>query len=234
MISSAVIKPTDMITIFGMTLPTNFVWVTVSFVVKALGSTPAMYLSLALLADILDHQEALHGKRTDGFSMMIYGAIMAGMTGLTTGVLNAVISATGYDVNALNTNTKMLESVQRAMPWVFIGAETICYLVIALAFIFMLVEKFGKFDHKAIEQDHQAAAEAEGREYVSALEKIRREEGEEAYEAELKKQADAAAAEQKKLDKLSNEQRAALEAKEEALLKEYNELRARNGRAAIE
>ena len=42
------------------------------------------------------------------------------------------------------------------------------------------------------------------------------------------------AAEQKKLDKLSNEQRAALEAKEEALLKEYNELRARNGRAAIE
>ena len=110
MISSAVIKPTDMITIFGMTLPTNFVWVTVSFVVKALGSTPAMYLSLALLADILDHQEALHGKRTDGFSMMIYGAIMAGMTGLTTGVLNAVISATGYDVNALNTNTKITHS----------------------------------------------------------------------------------------------------------------------------
>ena len=51
--------------------PHNFVIVTVSFIIKALGSTPAMYLQLALLADVYDHQEALHGFRTDGFSMTI-------------------------------------------------------------------------------------------------------------------------------------------------------------------
>ncbi len=216
--------------VIGLIKPDNFVVVTVSFVIKALGSTPAMYLSLALLADILDHQEALNGVRTDGFSMMIYGAIMAGMTGLTTGVLNAVLSATNYDVSTLNTNT----AIRAAMPWVFIGGETICYLVIGITFIFMLVEKFGKLDHKAIVQDQKAAAEAEGRAYITAEEKIRLEEGEEAYQAELKKQADAAAAEQKKLDKLSAEQRKALEEKDAALLTEYNELRKSHGRTPIE
>ncbi len=220
--------------VIGMIAPKNFVIVTISFVIKALGSTPAMYLSMALLADILDHQEALNGVRTDGFSMMIYGAIMAGMTGLTTGVLNAVISATGYDVNLLNTDAAMLGKVQAAMPWVFIGGETICYLVIGLTFVLMLVEKYGKLDHKAIVQDQKAAAEAEGRAYISAEEKIRLEEGEEAYQAELKKQADAAAAELKKLEKLSAEQRKALADKEAALIAEYNELRKANGRSPIE
>ena len=216
--------------VIGMIAPSNFVVVTISFVIKALGSTPAMYLSLALLADILDHQEALNGTRTDGFTMTIYGAIMAGMTGLTTGVLNAVLSATNYDVATLNTNT----AIRAAMPWVFIGGETICYLLIGAAFIFMLVEKYGKLDHIAIIQDQKAAAEAEGRPFISAEEKIRLEEGEEAYQAELKKQADAAAAEQKKLEKLTAEQRKALADQEEALLKDYNELRKANGRTPIE
>ena len=216
--------------VIGMIAPSNFVVVTISFVIKALGSTPAMYLSLALLADILDHQEALNGTRTDGFTMTIYGAIMAGMTGLTTGVLNAVLSATNYDVATLNTNT----AIRAAMPWVFIGGETICYLLIGVAFIFMLVEKYGKLDHIAIVQDQKAAAEAEGRPFISAEEKIRLEEGEEAYQAELKKQADAAAAEQKKLEKLTAEQRKALADQEEALLKDYNELRKANGRTPIE
>ena len=62
----------------------------VSFAVKALGTTPAMYLSIALLGDVMDHQEALYGKRTDGLSMTIYGAIMAGMTGIATGILNLI------------------------------------------------------------------------------------------------------------------------------------------------
>lgn len=215
--------------VIGMIAPNNFVVVTISFVIKALGSTPAMYLSLALLADILDHQEALHGVRTDGFSMMIYGAIMAGMTGLTTGVLNAVLSATNYDVATLGTNT----AIRAAMPWVFIGGETICYLVIGLTFIFMLVEKYGKLDHIAIVKDQKAAAQAEGRTFLSAEEKIRLEEGEEAYQAELKKQADAKAAEEKKLAKLSPEQRKAHDEREAKLLAEYNALRKANGRTAI-
>ena len=212
----------------GMLAPGNWWVVVASFVIKTLGSTPAMYLSLALLADIFDHQEAVHGVRTDGLSMTIYGAIIAGMTGLTTGVLNMVLSATNYDVSTLQTN----EALRAAMPWVFIGGETICYLGIFLLFIFMGVEKFAKLDHAAIVADQKAAALAQGREYISAEEKIRREEGEEAYEAELKKQADAKAREEARFARLSPEKQKAKQAAHQKLLAQFNALRKAAGREA--
>ena len=215
--------------IIGMLKPDNFTVVIISFIVKALGSTPAMYLSLALLADILDHQEAIHGARTDGLSMTIYGAIMAGMTGLATGVLNAVLSGVNYDVSTLQTNT----ALRTAMPWVFIGGETLCYLGIFLIFMMMNVEKFGKLDSKAIVSDQKAAAKAEGREYISAVDKIRMEEGEEAYQAELKKQADAAKAEEARIAKLTPEQKKAEKEAETKLLEEFNALRKAAGKPAL-
>ncbi len=213
----------------GMLAPSNWVVVIVSFVIKALGSTPAMYLSLALLADILDHQEAVNGARTDGLSMTIYGAIIAGMTGLTTGVLNAVLSGVHYDISTLQTNT----ALRSAMPWVFIGGETLCYLGIFLIFLFMKVEKFGKLDHKAIVEDQKAAAKAEGRKFISAEEKIRLEEGEEAYQAELKKQADAAKKEEARIAKMTAEQKKAEKEAEAKLLEEFNALRKAANRPAI-
>ena len=215
--------------VIGMLAPSNWVVVIVSFVIKALGSTPAMYLSLALLADILDHQEAVNGARTDGLSMTIYGAIIAGMTGLTTGVLNAVLSGVNYDISTLQTNT----ALRSAMPWVFIGGETLCYLGIFLIFLFMKVERFGKLDHKAIVEDQKAAAKAEGRKFISAEEKIRMEEGEEAYQAELKKQADAAKAEEARIAKLTAEQKKAEKEAETKLLEEFNALRKAAGKTAI-
>ncbi len=215
--------------LIGLIAPTNFVVVVISFIVKALGSTPAMYLSLALLADILDHQEAVNGVRTDGLSMTVYGAIMAGMTGLATGVLNAVLSAVNYDVTTLQTN----EAMRAAMPWVFIGGETLCYLVIGLTFILMSVEKFGKLDHKAIVEDQKAAAAKEGRKYISAEEKIRLEEGEEAYKAELKKQADAKAAEEARVAGLSAAQKKAEDEANAKLLSEFNALRKAAGKPAM-
>ncbi len=215
--------------VIGMFAPTNFIVVTISFIIKALGSTPAMYLSLALLADIFDHQEAVNGKRTDGFSMTVYGAIIAGMTGLTTGVLNMVLSATNYDVATLQTN----ETLRAAMPWVFIGGETLCYAGIFVIFLFMGVEKFSKIDHTAIVADQKAAAKAEGRKYISAEEKIRIEEGEEAYQAELKKQADAKAKEDARVAKLSKEQRKAEKEREDKIRAEFNEARKAAGRSAV-
>ena len=214
--------------IIGMLNPYSFVEVTVSFIIKALGSTPAMYLSLALLADIFDHQEAIHGVRTDGFSMTIYGAIIAGMTGLTTGVLNMVLSATHYDVSTLQTN----EVLRSAMPWVFIGAETICYAGIFILFLAMDVEKFSKLDHAAIVADQKAAAEAAGVAYISAADKIRIEEGEEAFQQELKKLADAEAKEQARINALSPEKRKAEEERDKKLLEEFNALRNAAGREA--
>ncbi|MBQ9493545.1 MAG: MFS transporter, partial [Oscillibacter sp.] len=213
----------------GMLNPHSFPLVTASFIVKALGSTPAMYLSLALLADIFDHQEAIHGARTDGLSMTIYGAIIAGMTGLTTGVLNAVLSAVHYDVSTLQTN----EALRTAMPWVFIGGETICYAGIFFLFLTMDVEKFGKLDQIAIAGAQKAKAEAEGRVYLSPEEKIRLEEGESAYREAVRKKEEAAAKEDARVRSLSPEQRGKEERARAGLLREFNELRKAAGKPEL-
>lgn len=154
----------------GFIDPSNFALVTTSFVIKALGSTPAMYISLALMADMLDHEEAVYGIRTDGLTMTVYGAIMAGMTGIANGIINAVIVAAGYNSKKITEN---LGNVQQATLWTFIGGETICYACIAILFFFMNVEKFSKIDHETIVADQKAAAEAKGITYVSAEETLK-------------------------------------------------------------
>ena len=175
--------------IIGFIAPENFFVVAASFMIKAFGSTPAMYLSLALMADILDHQEAKHGFRTDGLTMTIYGAIMAGMTGIATGILNIALNATGYNAAMITAPTPEL---QTAMLWIFIGGETICYALIAVIFIFMNVEKFGKQDHETIKERQKAEALAAGEEWIEPEERLRLEEeesnrqAEEARKAELK------------------------------------------------
>lgn len=159
----------------GFIDPSNFALVTTSFVIKALGSTPAMYISLALMADMLDHEEAVYGIRTDGLTMTVYGAIMAGMTGIANGIINAVLVAAGYNSGNLKEN---LGNVQQATLWTFIGGETICYACIAILFIFMNVEKFSKIDHETIVADQKATAEAKGITYVSAEETLKLQEEE--------------------------------------------------------
>ena len=168
----------------GFIAPDNFIVVAVSFAVKALGSTPAMYLSLALLADILDHQEAMNGIRTDGLSMTIYGAIMAGMTGIATGVMNGVYAAVGR-----TTENVASEAVRTASNWLFIGGETICYVAIFILFIFMAVERFTSLDHRAIIIDQRAKAEEEGVEFIDPAVKLKLEEEQAELEADEARKA---------------------------------------------
>ena len=149
-----------------------------SFVLKACGTVPAMYVSLALLADVLDHQEALYGFRTDGFSMAVYGSIMIAMTGIANGIIGGLVNAAGYQTSVSSP------AVQNVTIWSFFGGETICYLVIGLIFFFMNVEKFSNLDHKAIEEDQKAIALAAGVEYVSAADRLAAEQAEAEAEAE--------------------------------------------------
>lgn len=227
--------------IIGLIKPDNFPVVVTSFVVKALGSTPAMYLSLALLADISDHQEAKHGFRTDGLTMMIYGAIMAGMTGIATGILNGVLSGVGYSAQNVSDAT-----IRGVMPWIFIGGETICYGIIAVMFILMNVEKYSKFDHIAIVADQKAAAEAEGREYVNPQLKMMLDDEEIIvrdkcaaenlnFEEEWAKAKVAVVEKYEKetAEKEAKEAAKADPAKDAEILKEFNEIRKANGRTEI-
>lgn len=131
-----------------------------SFVVKALGTAPAMYISLALLANILDHQEALYGKRTDGFTMAVYGSIMVAMSGVCNGIIVGFNSIDGLDSKVVHTVLGFL-------------VEGICYLIMAIMFIFMNVEKYTKLDNEAIIADQKAKCLAEGKEWIEPAERAR-------------------------------------------------------------
>ena len=50
----------------------NFMLVCVGVILKGIGSIPAMYVTLALLSDVLDHLEARNRFRSDGFTTVSY------------------------------------------------------------------------------------------------------------------------------------------------------------------
>jgi F0F1-type ATP synthase membrane subunit c/vacuolar-type H+-ATPase subunit K len=164
--------------------------VVAAYAIKALGGAPAMYISLALLSDVLDHQEAVHGFRTDGFTMSIYGAIMIGCNGLANGIINGLLAGTGYDATAVTTGQS--EATKTALSWVFYGGETIAFLAIAILFIGMNVEKFSKVDHAEIIAHQKADCEKRGVAYVEPAVRMANEqakldqEADEARKVELK------------------------------------------------
>ena len=209
-----------------------------SFCVKALGTAPAMYISVALMANVLDHQEAVHGVRTDGFTMAVYGSIMCAMSGICNGIIAGL-------------NVAFPQARAFVHTFLAFGVEGICYLIIAVMFIFMNVEKFSNIDVKVIAADQKAEVLAAGGEWVDPETRLKLEEEEnnrlveEARVEELRmncekkglnfeeenakflakkaeadkkaadKKAAAEAKKQAKLDAMSEEQRAAFEQKAE-------------------
>ena len=156
-----------------------------SFCIKALGTAPAMYISIALMANVLDHQEAVHGVRTDGFTMAVYGSIMVAMSGICNGII------AGFD-----SAFKGTDAYSFVMTFLAFGVEGVCYVIIAAMFIFMNVEKFSNVDSKAIIADQKAEVLAANGEWIEPNERLRLEEEEnnrlveEARVAELKERCE--------------------------------------------
>ena len=69
--------------------PTNIIMVAIGVALKCLGSSPACYLILAMLADVIDHIEYKSGIRTDGLTMSIYSSLMVAASPIGTSILNA-------------------------------------------------------------------------------------------------------------------------------------------------
>ena len=156
-----------------------------SFCIKAIGTAPAMYISLALMANVLDHQEAIHGIRTDGFSMAVYGSIMVAMSGICNGII------VGLD-NAITGDS----AKQFLHTFLAFGVEGICYVIIAIMFLFMGVERFTNVDNKAIVADQKAEVLAANGNWIEPDERLKLEEEEnnrlveEARVAELKERCE--------------------------------------------
>ena len=197
-----------------------------AFCVKAIGTAPAMYISIALMANVLDHQEAVHGVRTDGFTMAVYGSIMVAMSGICNGViigLNNIIDP---------ANKEALRFLHTFLAY---GVEGICYLIIAIMFLFMNVEKFTNADNKAIVADQKAAVLDLGGQWVEPDVRAKQEEEEnarlveEARVAELKEKCEKKGlnfeeenakflAKKAEADQKAADKKAAAEAKKQAKL----------------
>ncbi len=121
---------------------------------KCLGSSPAAYLILAMLADVIDHIEFKSGIRTDGLTMSIYSSIMVAVTPVCNAIFMAMLGATGYqappeDAAAAAAMTQNV-NVQVAIGVSYIWIETVAYALCALLMLVWTVEKNLPEEQKAI------------------------------------------------------------------------------------
>ena len=155
----------------------NFVLVAIGVAIKCLGSAPAGYMILAMLADCLDHMEAKQGFRCDGLVMSIYSSVMIASVPLATGIVSGLLGAFG------NVNGSTIS---------YIWIETGAYALGAIVLIFFGVEKYLHDDREIVLTRQKAEAEAACIEWIAPEERLRLEESaadqmaEEARVSELK------------------------------------------------
>ena len=184
----------------------NFIVVCVGVALKCLGSAPAGYMILAMIADCLDHIEAKHGFRCDGFGMSLYSSVLIASVPLATGIVSGMTSAFG------SLNGSVIS---------YIWIETGAYLIAGILILFFGVEKYIPEDRQIVLDRQRAEAEAAGIEWIPPEERLRLEEeesdrlAEEARIAELR-----ARCEKKGLDFEAEER--AYRAKQEAKQKKKN------------
>lgn len=132
----------------------SFPIVCAGVVLKGIGSIPGMYVTLAILSDVLDHMEAKNGFRSDGLTMAVYGAIMVGMAGLGNGLINVFLSAGSYNA----ASPVQTGATQTALVICYLAVELICYGIIAVMMLFLNVEQHIEEDQAIIARRHRAQA----------------------------------------------------------------------------
>ncbi len=119
----------------------NIVGIAIGVAVKCLGSAPACYLILAMLADVIDHIEYTSGIRTDGLTMSIYSSLMVAATPICNAILSAILGAAGYDQTAVVGQIAQPAGVQAAISTSYIWVETIGFGICAVLIFLWTVEK---------------------------------------------------------------------------------------------
>lgn len=136
----------------------NIVPVAVGVALKCLGSAPACYMILALLADVIDHIEYKSHIRTDGLTMSIYSSIMVAGTPICNAIFSTVLKGSGYNQNA-DVALGVLgqtQAAQTAISVSYIWVETIAYVICAILIFFFTIEKKLPEEQKEIENRKNA------------------------------------------------------------------------------
>lgn len=132
----------------------NIVPVAIGIALKCLGSAPACYLILAMLADVIDHIEYTSGIRTDGLTMSVYSALMVAATPVCNAIFSGILNASGYDQSAdvaLNT-LGQTAAVRTAISVSYVWVETAAYALCAMLVFLWTVEKDLPTEQAAIAQ----------------------------------------------------------------------------------
>lgn len=129
----------------------NIIGVGIGVAVKCLGSAPAAYMILAMLADVIDHIEFKEGIRTDGLTMSIYSSIMVAGTPICNAIFSAILGVSGYDQTAIVGQTLQSAGVQNAISISYIWVETVAYAVCGALILLWTVEKNLKKEQEAIQ-----------------------------------------------------------------------------------
>ena len=130
----------------------NIAMVGIGVALKCFGSSPACYLILAMLADVIDHIEYKTGLRTDGLTMSIYSSLMVAASPIGTSILNAILNASGFDGNIVFMQGVQSQSAVRALSITYIWIETICYGICAFLILAFTVEKDLKAEQEEIKK----------------------------------------------------------------------------------
>ena len=119
--------------------------VAIGVALKCLGSAPAAYLILAMLADVIDHIEFKSGIRTDGLTMSIYSSVMVAATPICNAVFMAMLGGSGYvappkDAAAAAAMTQSA-AVQSTIGISYICIETVAYAICSALMLLWTVER---------------------------------------------------------------------------------------------
>ena len=126
--------------------------VAVGVALKCLGSAPACYLILAMLADVIDHIEFKNGIRTDGLTMSIYSSLMVAASPIGTAILNGLLTASGFDQTIEYGAGVQSAAAQNALTVSYIWIETACYALCGVLIFLFTVERNLKAEQEAIAQ----------------------------------------------------------------------------------
>lgn len=131
----------------------NLVGICIGVALKCLGSAPACYLILAMLADVIDHIEYKEGIRTDGLTMSIYSSIMVAGTPICNAIFSAILRMSNYDQSAVVGQAAQPNGAQTAIAVSYIWIETIAFAVCAVLILFWNVEKKLPGEQKQIQKN---------------------------------------------------------------------------------
>ncbi len=131
----------------------NIIPVAVGVALKCLGSSPACYMILAMLADVIDHIEWKTGLRTDGLTMSIYSSLMVAASPVMNAVFSAILNVVGYDQNLTVGTDMQSAAAQMGISVSYIWIETVAYVICAvLLFLFFRVEDNLKAEQEEIKK----------------------------------------------------------------------------------